>query len=212
MTPRAALERGLLELGLELPAGASDRFLQYLELLAKWNKTYNLTAIRDPFEMVSHHLLDSLAVAPHLPMPRDQPALADAGAGAGLPGVALAIARPAWRIVLAESNQKKAAFLRQAAIELPLPNVEVHEGRVEAWRPAAGFAVVISRAFSELAAFIAACGHLLLPGGVLAAMKGVFPRAELERLPVGFECVDVIALKVPWLDAARHLVLCRAKR
>ena len=211
MTPRAALERGLGELALELPAGASDRFLQYLELLAKWNKTYNLTAIRDPLEMVNHHLLDSLAVTPHLPMAGEHSSLADAGAGAGLPGIALAIARPSWRVVLAESNQKKAAFLRQAAIELRLRNVDVHEGRVEAWRPAAGFSVVISRAFSELAAFVASCRHLLLPGGVLAAMKGAFPRAELERLPDGYECTEVIALKVPLLDAERHLVLCRAR-
>lgn len=211
MTPRAALERGLIELALELPEGASDRFLQYLELLAKWNRTYSLTAVRDPLEMVSHHLLDSLAAAPHLPMAGEQPSLADAGAGAGLPGIALGIARPDWRIVLAESNQKKAAFLRQAVIELRLPNVGVHEGRVETWRPATGFRVVISRAFSELAAFIAGCGHLLQPGGVLAAMKGAFPRAELERVPHGYECTEVIALKVPLLDAQRHLVLCRAR-
>lgn len=211
MTPRAALERGLRELALELPEGASGRFLQYLELLAKWNRTYNLTAIRDPVEMVSHHLLDSLAVVPHLPMAGEDPSVADAGSGAGLPGIALGIARPHWRVVLAESNQKKAAFLRQTAIELRLQNVNIYEGRVETWRPATRFGVVISRAFSELAAFVAGCRHLLRPGGVLAAMKGAFPSAELDLLSDGFECTEVIALKVPLLDAERHLVLCRAR-
>lgn len=202
MTPRAALDRGLGELALRLPEGARERLMDYLALLAKWNRTYNLTAIREPLAMVSHHLLDSLAVLPHLPMPAAGATLADAGSGAGLPGIPLALARPEWRVTLADANQKKAAFLRQAVIELKLANVEVHEGRVEAWRPAERFAVVISRAFAELAGFIAACRHLVAPGGVLAAMKGVFPRAAPG--------CEVVALSVPLLDAERHLVLCKA--
>jgi 16S rRNA (guanine527-N7)-methyltransferase len=201
MTPRAALERGIDELALALPANAAEQLLAYIELLMKWNQTYNLTAIRDPLEMVSRHLLDSLAVLPHLPM-SDGAALADVGSGAGLPGIPLAIARREWRITLNDSNQKMAAFLRQAAIELGLRNVEVHEGRVESWRPAARFAVAISRAFADLAEFIAKCRHLVAPGGVLAAMKGAAPAAH------EVEC-RVVELKVPLLDARRHLVLCR---
>ena len=134
MTPRAALDLGLAELRLTLPDTARAQLMDYVTLLAKWNRTYNLTAIRDPLVMVGHHLLDSLAVVPHLPLPTSG-RIADAGSGAGLPGIPLAIARPDWHVALAEANQKKAAFLRQAAIELRLSNVEVHEGRVEAWRP-----------------------------------------------------------------------------
>ena len=203
MTPGAALDRGLRELSLELPGGARERLLLYTTLLEKWNRTYNLTAIRDPRAMVVHHLLDSLSVLPHLPLPREGARLADAGSGAGLPGIPLAIARPRWHVALAESSQKKAAFLRQAAIELGLDNVEVHEGRVEAWRPQPLFDLVISRAFAALADFVAACRHLVRPGGTLAAMKGA---ASEERRQ---ECT-LIALRVPLLDAQRHLVLCPA--
>jgi 16S rRNA (guanine527-N7)-methyltransferase len=208
MTPGAALARGLGELGLALSSAASGQLLDYLQLLAKWNRTYNLTAIRDPLQMVSHHLLDSLAVLPHLPLASGESALADAGSGAGLPGIPLAIARPHWRVTLAEASGKKCAFLRQAAIELDLANVTVHEGRVEDWQPAARFAVAISRAFAELGAFIAACRHLITPQGLLAAMKGVQRQEELAAVPAGFHC-QVIPLRVPLVDAERHLVLCR---
>lgn len=208
MTPRAALDHGLGELALDLPAGATEKLLEYTQLLAKWNRTYNLTAVREPLEMVSHHLLDSLAVIPHLPM-AEGTTLADAGSGAGLPGVPLAIARPGWRVTVSDASEKKAAFLRQAVIELGLGNIEVHEGRLEAWRPAVCFAVVISRALAGLAGFIASCRHLVAPGGLLAAMKGIYPRAELEEVPAGCDCSRVIALKVPLLEAERHLVLCR---
>jgi 16S rRNA (guanine527-N7)-methyltransferase len=208
MTPRAALDRGLGELALAMPAGARDRLLAYLELLGKWNRVYNLTAIRDPLRMVTHHLLDSLAVVAHLPLAPGA-SLADAGSGAGLPGIPIALARPDWRVTLNDSNAKKAAFLRQAATELALGNVEVHEGRAEKWRPAARFGGVISRAFAELAGFIAACRHLIAPGGVLAAMKGAASAAELARVPRDCDCTRVIRLSVPMLDAERHLVLCR---
>lgn len=203
MTPGAALDRGLGEMTLALRAGAREQLLEYVALLVKWNRTYNLTAIREPLAMVEHHLLDSLVVLPHLPVPRSRAMLADAGSGAGLPGIPIAIAQPGWRVALADSSQKKSAFLRQAVIELGLGNVEVHEGRVQAWRPAALFDVVISRAFAGLAEFIAACRHLVAPGGVLAAMKGA-PPAEL-----GKEC-KLIRLRVPRLEAQRHLVLCPA--
>jgi 16S rRNA (guanine527-N7)-methyltransferase len=201
MTPRAALDRGLGELALELPPGACERLLEYVALLVKWNRTYNLTAIREPLAMVPHHLLDSLSVLPHLPLAAQAVRLADAGSGAGLPGIPLAIARPGWQVTLAESTQKKAAFLRQAAIELALGNVAVHEGRVEAWRPQPRFDLVVSRAFAALADFIAACGHLVVPGGTLAAMKGASPK----QVPAG--CTS-IPLQVPLLEAQRHLVLC----
>jgi 16S rRNA (guanine527-N7)-methyltransferase len=201
MTPRAALERGIDELALVLPTGAVEQLLAYAELLTKWNRTYNLTAIRDPLEMVSLHLLDSLAVLPHLPM-SEGAAIADIGSGAGLPGIPLAIARTEWRMTLNDSSQKKVAFMRQAAIELGMRNVSTYEGRVETWRPAARFAVVISRAFADLGQFIEKCRHLVAPGGVLAAMKGVAPAAH------DASC-RVVEVKVPQLDAQRHLVLCQ---
>jgi len=203
MTPGAALDRGLAEIPLALPADARTGLLDYLALLVKWNRTYNLTAVRDPLAMVAHHLLDSLAVVPHLPLSADRGRLADAGSGAGLPGIPLAMARPRWQVVLAESSQKKAAFLRQAAIELKLANVEVHEGRVESWRPRERFDVVISRAFAALEEFVKKCGHLLAPAGVFAAMRGVAP----ARLPGN---CSLIRLRVPSLEAERHLVLCPA--
>jgi 16S rRNA (guanine527-N7)-methyltransferase len=206
MTPRAALEAGVGELALELPAEAIERMLAYLELLSKWNRTYNLTAVRDPMQAVTHHLLDSLSAQEALPA---EGALADVGSGGGLPGIPLAIARPARAVTLNDANEKKGAFLRQAAIELGLRNVTVHVGRVEEWRPAAGFAVVVTRGFASLAQFIASCRHLLAPAGVLAAMKGAYPVAELAELPADCDCRDVRRLRVPLLQAERHLVLCR---
>lgn len=205
MTPRAALDRGLGELGLALPEGARGKLIAYLELLAKWNKTYNLTAIREPLQGVSHHLLDSLAVLRELPAGP----LADIGSGGGLPGIPLAIAEPGRAVTLNDSSRKKGAFLRQAIIELGLANAAVHVGRVEQWRPAGAFAVVITRGFSALTAFVASCRHLVGPSGVLAAMKGAFPREELEALPTDCDCRDVRKLEVPLLEAERHLVLCR---
>ena len=207
MTPQAALRRGLGELALALPAGATEKLLAYLDLLAKWNKIYNLTAIRDPLQAVSHHLLDSLSVLREL---SDRAgALVDVGSGGGLPGIPIAIADPERRVTLNDVNQKKAAFLRQAVIELGLRNADVHVGRVEAWRPAERFAVVISRGFANLVDFLAACRHLAAPAGVLAAMKGAYPFAELAQVPADCDCHEVRRLQVPLLEAERHLVLCR---
>jgi len=205
MTPRAALDRGLGEMGLALPAGATEKLLAYLELLAKWNKTYNLTAIRDPVQAVSHHLLDSLAVLRELPAG----ALADVGSGGGLPGIPLAIADPERRVTLNDSNGKKGAFLRQATIELALANAEVHVARAEEWRPAERFAVVVTRGFASLADFVTSCRHLTAPSGVLAAMKGAYPHDELRAVAGDCSCGDVRRLEVPLLGAERHLVLCR---
>ncbi len=207
MTPRAALDRGLGELSLPLPPQAPGQLMAYLELLAKWNRVHNLSAIRDPLRAVSHHVLDSLAVLGALP----QGSLADVGSGGGLPGIPIAIAEPERRVALNESSEKKGAFLRQAVIDLKLSNAEVHVGRVERWKPLERFAVVIARGFAELATFVATCRHLVAPGGVLAAMKGAYPRAELARVASdgGCDCDDVRRIRVPLLDAERHLVLCR---
>src|SRR3970040_680999 len=153
MMPPAALRRGLAELGQPLAEPVQHKLIAYLELLTKWNKTYNLTAIRDPLQMISQHLLHSLALRPHLPAGT----LADVGSGGGLPGIPLAIAEPARRGTLNDANHKKAAFLQQAVIELQLANADVHIGRVQALRPASPFACVISRGFAELAQFVSSC-------------------------------------------------------
>lgn len=206
MTPMANLAAGLAGLGMTLPEGAVRGLLAYLDLLSKWNRTYNLTAIREPARMVSHHLIDSLSVLPHLPQGR----LADVGSGGGLPGIPIAIAQPERRVVLNDSNQKKGAFMKQAVIELGLANVEVQVGRAQDWHPETLFDGVISRAFAELGDFVAACRHLVKPGGFLAAMKGVYPIEELARLPAGVRCTQSVKLRVPQLGAERHLVLCAA--
>lgn len=208
MTPDELLEQGLRQLGQTLPKGGFDKLLAYLQLLGKWNKAYNLTAIRDTRTAVSHHLLDSLAVLPHLP----PGALADIGSGAGLPGIPIALAQPERRVALNDSSEKKMAFLRQAKIELGLPNVALHAGRAQAWQPEMPFDIVISRAFAQLAQFIAVSGHLLRPGGWFAAMKGALPDAELAALPRGQVSCRIVRLEVPLLAAERHLVLCQAGR
>jgi 16S rRNA (guanine527-N7)-methyltransferase len=210
LTPEARLEQGLAALGVSLPGEAQARLLAYLALMRKWNRAYSLTAVVDPQRMVTHHLLDSLALLPALEAALPGIArLADIGSGAGLPGIPLALARPAWEVALVEPNGKKAAFLRQAVIELRPGNVEVVERRAEDWRPEAGFDAVVSRALSELADFAAAAGHLCGPGGRLAAMKGQHPAAELGRLPAGVAAERVLALEVPGLDAPRHLVIMK---
>jgi 16S rRNA (guanine527-N7)-methyltransferase len=205
MTPQAALERGLGELApSRMPGHAFESLLGYVELLAKWNRVHNLTAIRDPFRMVSHHVLDSLATLPHLPPGR----LADVGSGGGSPGIPIAIAQPERAVTLNDASLKKSAFLRQAVLELKLANAEVHAGRVESWHPVERYQVVISRAFGSLAQFLAACRHLLAPDGCLAAMKGTFPSRELTQVQDGMRRCAVHRLRVPLLNAERHLVLC----
>jgi 16S rRNA (guanine527-N7)-methyltransferase len=207
MSVEDELAAGLNALDLRLPPEASAKLLKYLELIEKWNRVYNLTAVRRIEDMISHHVLDSLAVAPHL----GGATLVDVGSGAGLPGIPLAIARPAMEITLLESNHKKSAFLNQAVIELELANVEVVNARAEAWQPQP-FDVVISRAFSEIGEFLALAGRLCAPNtGVLAAMKGVHPYEELSHVRLPYETTAVIPIEVPGLDAQRHLVLMRRK-
>lgn len=204
MTPASTLAQGLQGLGLSLPDETSLKLLAYVDLLAKWNRTYNLTAIREPERMVSHHLIDSLSVLPHLP----QGTLVDVGAGGGLPGIPIAIVQPGRRVTLNDSSHKKGAFMQQAVIELGLANVSVHVGRAEDWHPEERFDGAISRAFAELTDFIAACRHLVRPGGGFAAMKGVYPHEEIAKVPAGVKCALPIRLAVPLVDGDRHLVLC----
>jgi 16S rRNA (guanine527-N7)-methyltransferase len=206
------LHEGIATLGLSLPVGAEEKLSTYLGLLAKWNKTFNLTAIRDPAEMVTHHLLDSLAVLPVLEKSalagcnapngvRQGFRLADVGSGAGLPGLVLAMARPDWQVTSVETVEKKAAFQRQAKIELGLDNVSIHCGRVEAFTDA--FDGVISRAFASLADFVRLAGHL---STTLWAMKGAYPADEIAALPDGWKVVASHPLVIPGLDAERHLL------
>jgi len=201
-----ALAAGIAALGLDIDEAAQTKLLAYVALLEKWNRTYNLTAIRDPDRMVPHHLLDALATLPHLP-PQRVMRLVDVGSGAGVPGLPLAIARPSWQVTLLDSKSKKATFLRQVAAELGLANVEVVGQRVEDYLPEVRFDVAISRAFAELAAFVVAARHLVRPGGLLVAMKGVYPQRELPHLPPESRLVAVPALAVPGLQAERHLVI-----
>jgi 16S rRNA (guanine527-N7)-methyltransferase len=200
---RGELERGTLRLGLQLPPHALDQLVRFERLLEKWNSVYNLTAIRDSARIVSHHLLDSLALAPIL----GGGTLLDVGSGGGFPGVPLALAKPALSVTLLDSNQKKTAFLRQAVADLQLDNASVVCSRVEAWRSECLFDWIVSRAYSTLSAFAEGAEHLLAPGGLMVAMKGVKPEAEIASLPERFKVRDIIALEVPGLGAERHVVL-----
>jgi len=207
------LDAGASALGLELKGTQRERLLGYVDLLLKWNRTYNLTAVRSAEDVIDLHVLDSLAVLPALRKSalagrRDSalPALADVGSGAGLPGLVIALLEPGWRITSVEAVAKKAAFQRQACIELGIGNVTVTAARVETLPPG-GFDLVVSRAFAELAKFVALAGHLVTAGGRLLAMKGVLPGAELDRLPAGWRASDILPLRVPGLDARRHLIV-----
>lgn len=207
MTIASQLEQGLRAMDIALDAPAQGTLVAYLQLIGKWNKVHNLTAVREPGQMVVLHLLDSLSVLPHLAGAKT---ILDVGTGAGLPGIPLAIARPDLAVTLLDSSHKKATFLRQAKAELALANVEVACERVENWRPAALFDIVVSRAFAELADFVVQAGHLVAPGGAMLAMKGVYPFEELARVPASHRVENVVALTVPTLEAQRHLVLLKA--
>ena len=202
------LARGISELKLHVSAATQRKLLDYLKLIAKWNRIHNLTAVRESTKMVSSHLLDSLAVVPHL----EADTVLDVGSGAGLPGVPLALMWQHARVTLIDSNHKKAAFLRQTVIELGLNNAEVICERVEIWRPPNLYDLVISRAFSDLAEFLRLAGRHCAVRGTAAAMKGVYPHEELGQLPAEFELKRVDALNVPGLSAARHLVLLTRQR
>lgn len=199
------LESGLDALGISLSASARSSLLEYCDLLIKWNKTFNLTSVDDAEQMIGLHLLDSLAVLPFLPAGR----VLDVGTGAGLPGIPLAIARPGQNFVLLDSNGKKTRFLVQASGQLGLKNVEVVNQRAEEYQARELFDVIISRAFSSLGQFLSSCDHLLSGEGQFLAMKGKVPEDELRHLPGGFRLVSSAELKVPGLDAERHLLMLR---
>lgn len=199
----AMLADGVEEMGLPINSGQIDNMISYLTLLSKWNAVYNLTAVRDPREMVKQHLLDSLSAAHAFSGASN---VLDVGAGGGLPGMILAITFPGIRISMIDTVSKKTAFLTQAKTELGLANVTVHTGRVEALQVAQKFDVITSRAFSELNNFVNWSGHLLADGGRFIAMKGVAPDQEIERLPQGWVVEAVEPLTVPGLNAERHLV------
>jgi 16S rRNA (guanine527-N7)-methyltransferase len=198
---RDELHRGLAALGLD--AALAAPLLAYLALLDRWNRTYNLTAIRDPRDMVARHLLDSLAMHAFTPAGT----LADLGTGAGLPGIPLAIAQPQRQVTLVESNGKKARFLREAVRTLQLSNANVAQSRIETLDATGRFDAITARALATLPLIIELGGQLLAPHGRLLAMKGAIPDAEIAALPAGWRVERIQALAVPGLDAERHLVV-----
>jgi len=186
-----------------LPVEDRQRLLAFVRLLAKWNAAYNLTAVRDPEEMITRHLLDSLVLLPFLQGPR----VLDIGTGPGLPGIPLAVARPDCTFTLLDANAKKTRFVTQAVGELGLKNVEVVQARVENYRPEQKFDTLVARAFSSIADMLTNARHLCTPGGRFLAMKGVYPEGELAAIPADYTVSEVVALKVPGLEAARHLAI-----
>ena len=199
------LARGLMAMNTCVSQEQQEKLLAYLDLLYKWNRVYSLTALKEDNQAVSHHLLDSLSILPFVPTGN----LLDVGSGGGTPGIPLAIARPELTVTLLDSNTKKAAFLRQAAIELGLNNIAVHSGRVEQYHPDTGFAAITSRAFAELADFVSLSKHLLAPGGRWLAMKGVRPEEEMAHLPDDVGVDAAYPLTVPGINGERHLVVLR---
>lgn len=208
MDLKQQLKSGLSEMNLTLSTAQQLMLLEYVALLKKWNSTYNLTALRDESQMISHHLLDSLTLLPYV---QNAKTLMDVGSGGGMPGIPTAICCPDLHITLLDANTKKTTFLQQAVIELGLNNVTVASGRVEAMHDKK-VDVVTSRAFAELHDFIALTKHLLNENGYWAAMKGVYPYEELENVPKNIEVYQVDKLSVPTLSAERHMVLMRPKK
>jgi 16S rRNA (guanine527-N7)-methyltransferase len=209
---RDKLTRMLADGAATLPFTLSDaqhaQLIDYLALLTKWNAVYNLTAVRDPAQMITQHLLDSLAAVPAFAGAQN---VLDVGAGGGLPGMVLAIARPETRVSMIDTVHKKTAFLTQAKAELGLANVTVYTARVEELQVPQKFDVITSRAFAELNDFINWSAHLLEEGGRFIALKGVMPKEEIARLPAGWKVVEMQLLQVPGLDAERHLVFIEAE-
>jgi 16S rRNA methyltransferase gidB len=208
MDLKEQLKNGLATMNIDLTTTQQLLLLEYVSLLKKWNSTYNLTALRDENQMISHHILDSLTLLPYV---QNAHSMMDVGSGGGMPGIPTAICRPDLFITLLDSNTKKTTFLQQAVIELGLKNVTVASGRVETMYDKK-VDVVTSRAFAELHDFVALTKHLLNDHGYWAAMKGVYPYEELENLPKNIEVYQIDKLFVPTLDAERHMVLMRPKK
>jgi 16S rRNA (guanine527-N7)-methyltransferase len=204
---RAALAQvlgdGIAEMKLDVPSGQQEQLLDYLALMNKWNSVYNLTSLRDPMQMVTHHLLDSLAAVPAFAGARN---VLDVGAGGGLPGVVLAICRPDMKVSLIDTVHKKTAFLKQVKAELGLANVTVHTMKVQDLEVSDKFDVITSRAFADLSDFLEWSGHLLAEGGKFIALKGTAPAEEQERVPAEWKISGLQPLQVPRLGAERHLV------
>lgn len=192
-------------LGVALGLAQAESLLSYLDLIAKWNKVHNLTALRDADKMLSHHILDSLSVQPYIAAEK----LLDVGSGAGLPGIPLAIADPGLHVAVMDSNAKKTSFLRQAVTELGLKNVEVITGRIEDLPASHQFDGIISRAFSDINQFIAMSRQVLAEHGRWYAMKGVVPDEELQQLPADIVVLSIPSLIIPLLAAQRHLVIMK---
>ena len=199
------LAAGIAQMRLDIAPAQQQKLLAYLALLQKWNKTYNLTALRDPAQMVSHHLLDSLTLLPYLAQAKS---MIDVGSGGGMPAIPASICRPDLRITLVDANSKKTSCLRQAAIELGLGNIAVSSSRVEELSDQRAD-IVTSRAFAELADFVRLTRHLLGNNGHWAAMKGVYPAEEIFRLPPDIQAYQIDKIHVPTLNAERHIVLLR---
>jgi 16S rRNA (guanine527-N7)-methyltransferase len=197
------LSEGLQEMGLAVTPAQQDQLMDYLALMFKWNSVYNLTSLRDPLQMVTHHLLDSLAAVPAF---KDAANVLDVGSGGGLPGIVLAIVRPDMKVSMIDTVHKKTAFLTQVKAELGLGNVTVHTMRVEQLQVSDKFDVITSRAFADLSDFVSWSSHLLAAGGRYIALKGVAPKDEQERLPAEWKVTAVEPLQVPRLGAERHLV------
>jgi 16S rRNA (guanine527-N7)-methyltransferase len=203
MTEASLLASGIAQMGLDVSRETQEKLLAYMALLQKWNKVYNLTAVREPSEMVTLHLLDSLSVLPFIKARN----LLDVGSGGGLPGIVVAIVKPDLQVTTIDTVQKKAIFMRQVKGELGLENLDVVHARVESYQPKQKFEVIISRAFSELALFLKLTKHLLAENGSWLAMKGQVPHAELEILDVNSK--KIIPLNVAGLQAERHLVVLK---
>lgn len=207
MSLKKLLVNGLQTMVLELPAQAVQKQLDYLALLDKWNRSYNLTSVREPEAMVSRHLLDSLSILPYLQVPR----VLDVGTGAGLPGIPLALALPDVHFSLLDSNAKKTRFVRYAVHHLALQNVEVIQERVEKFHPEKKFDTLVTRAFAAIPDMLESCGHVCVEGGRIIAMKGVYPQEELVAIPGRYKVTDVHALQVPALGSERHVVIIRPR-
>lgn len=202
------LAEGLAALSLDLSDHVQHQLIDFLHLLVKWNRAYNLTAVRQPEQMVARHLLDSLVIGPYIQGPR----ILDVGTGAGLPGIPLALAYPDYQFTLLDSSGKKIRFVTQAVAELGLVNVDVVQSRVEAYQPASRFDTITARAYSSIEELVKQTAHLLADGGQYLIMKGAYPVAEVEAMPAGYHLEAIHQLQVPRLDAQRHLLVVRANK
>ena len=202
------LEHGIQQLALDMRPDVQRRLVQYLRLLGKWNRAYNLTAVRDPKQMVTRHIMDSLSIVEYI----GTGSVLDVGSGAGLPGIPLALCLPEVRFTLLDSNGKKTRFMLQAVQELGLKNVVVVKQRVDEFMPEEKFQVIVSRAYSTVANLVKEAAHLVRDEGRILAMKGTYPVAELDELGVAQELVEVVRLHVPGVNAERHLVIVKADK